>query len=113
MHELSIALSIVEICNEEVQKAGAEKVTQVEVEIGTLSGVEFEALQFSWDVAITNTRVEGAPLIIQKIEAAARCKSCQSVFPIDNYFSPCPFCNAFGYKVIQGKELQIKAITVE
>jgi hydrogenase nickel incorporation protein HypA/HybF len=113
MHELSIAMSIVDICNEEVQKAGASNVIQVEVEIGSLSGVETDALEFSWDVAVKGTPVENAPLLIQKVEAYAKCRSCHAEFHIDNYFSPCPSCGAFGYEVIRGKELQIKAITVE
>jgi hydrogenase nickel incorporation protein HypA/HybF len=113
MHELSIAMSIVEICTEEVQKASASKVTKVEVEIGSLAGVETEALEFSWDVAINNTVVEDAPLVIKKIIARAKCRECQSEFDIENYFSPCPSCGAFGYEVVQGKELQVKAITIE
>ena len=113
MHELSIAMSIVEVCSEEVQKAGATKVTKVEVEIGSLAGVETEALEFSWDVAINNTLVAGAPLVIRKVMARARCQECQSEFDIENYFSPCPSCGAFGYEVVQGKELQVKAITIE
>ena len=113
MNELSIAMSIVDICNEELQKAGASRVIQVELEIGSLSGVETEALEFSWDVAVKGTPVENAGLMIQKVEAKAKCQSCQAEFEIDNYFSPCPACGAFGYEVTRGKELQIKAITVE
>jgi hydrogenase nickel incorporation protein HypA/HybF len=113
MHELSIAMSIVDICTEEVQKAQAEKVTQVELEIGSLSGVEIEALKFSWDVAVNNTPVAGAPLQIRYVKARAKCQECNSEFDIENYFSPCSECGAFGYEVIAGKELQIKAITVE
>lgn len=113
MHELSIAMSIVDICTEEAQKAGAEKVTRVEVEIGTLSGVETEALEFSWEAAIKNTLVEGAVLAIHKVEASAKCKSCQAEFPVDNFFSPCPSCKEFGFEILNGKELQIKSILVE
>jgi hydrogenase nickel incorporation protein HypA/HybF len=113
MHELSIAMSIVDICTEEVHKAGASKVTQVDLEIGSLSGVETEALEFSWDVAVNDSLVQGARLVIHKMEATARCKSCHSEFNIDNFFSPCPTCGAFGFDILRGKELQIKAITVE
>jgi len=113
MHELSIAVSIVEICVEEAQKAGAGKVTRVEVEIGSLSGVEPEALAFSWDVATQSTLVEGAPLEIIQAQATARCRSCGHEFPVENFFSPCPHCLEFGYEVFKGKELQIRAIVVE
>lgn len=113
MHELSIAMSIVDICTDELKKAGAKKVTQVELEIGSLAGVETGALEFSWDVAVENTPVKDAPLIIHMVKATARCRSCQTEFPIDNFFSPCPHCGEYGFDVLRGKELQIKAITVE
>jgi hydrogenase nickel incorporation protein HypA/HybF len=113
MHELSIAMSIVDICNEELHKAGSSRVTQVEVEIGSLSGVETAALEFSWDAAINKTPVEGATLLIRKVQATAKCNECQAEFEIDNYFSPCSECGAFGYAVARGKELQIIAIIVE
>jgi len=113
MHELSIAISIVNICIEEARKADSGRVIQVEVKIGSLSGVETEALAFSWDVATKNSIVDGAPLVIQKVEAQAKCKSCNSEFTIDNFFSPCPSCGEYGYEIVKGKELQIKAITVE
>lgn len=113
MHELSIAMSIVEICTEEVQKAEAERVTRVEIEIGSMAGVETEALVFSWDVATKDTPVDGAPLIIHHIEALGRCRECGKEFKVENFYSPCPFCGAFGYEITRGKELQIKAITAE
>jgi hydrogenase nickel incorporation protein HypA/HybF len=113
MHELSIAMSIVEICTEEAEKAGAGRVTRVEVEIGSLAGVEPEALSFSWDIATQSTLLEGAPLEIIHTAAMARCKSCSHEFPVDNFFSPCPECQEFGYEIFKGKELQIKSILVE
>lgn len=113
MHELSIAMSIVEISTEEARKAGGEKVTQVEVEIGSMAGVESEALTFSWDAATSGTIVEGAPLVIHHKKALGKCRECQAEFEVDNFFSPCPSCGAYGYEIIQGKELQIKAITLE
>ena len=106
-------MSIVDICTEELQKAGATKVTRVEVEIGTLSGVETEALAFSWDVATHGTPLQGAPLHLRKVDAAARCRSCTTEFPVENLFGTCPACGEFGFEVLRGKELQIKAITVE
>lgn len=113
MHELSIAMSIVEICTEEARKAEATKVTRVELEVGSLSGIEVEALEFSWDVAVQNSLVEGSKLTIQKTQAIARCNECKKEFEVDNFYSICPFCENFGYDILKGKELQVKAITVE
>ena len=50
MHELSIAMSIVDIVREEAVKAGGGEVTEVVVNIGSLSGIVADALLFSWDM---------------------------------------------------------------
>ncbi|MFI5070488.1 MAG: hydrogenase/urease maturation nickel metallochaperone HypA, partial [Terriglobales bacterium] len=46
MHELSIAMSIVELAEEEAQQRNAQ-VTAVHLKLGALSGVVKEALCFS------------------------------------------------------------------
>jgi len=113
MHELSIAMNIVEICTEELQKAGANKVTGVEIEVGTMAGVETDALEFSWDVAISDSLLEGAPLLIRKIQAIAKCMDCGKEFIMDDAFNPCPACGNYGNDILKGRELKIKAITIE
>lgn len=113
MHELSIAMNIVEICTEEASKAGAGSVSKVELEIGTISGVIPDALEFSWDVAIKDSPLENATLKIHTVQARARCLDCNKEFELDDILNPCPSCNGFGNKILQGKELKIKAITVD
>ncbi len=46
MHELSIATSIVKTAEKEVQDNGGEKVLEIFLEIGKLSGVELQSLRF-------------------------------------------------------------------
>ena len=113
MHELSIAMSIVEICTDELEKSGAKSVTAVELEIGSLAGIQNEALEFSWDVATKDSVVDGALLSIDNVPAVARCLHCNKEFNINNFHDPCPFCDNFGLDVLKGKELRIKALTVE
>ena len=106
-------MNIVEICIDEVKKAEAKKVTGVELEIGTMSGIESDALEFSWDVAINNSILEGAGLIIHKIEATARCVECGTEFVMEDVFGLCPSCGKYRNEILSGKELRIKAITIE
>ena len=50
MHELSIAMGIVRIAENEIAKVNAQKVEQIELEIGTLAGIEIDALDFVWSI---------------------------------------------------------------
>jgi hydrogenase nickel incorporation protein HypA/HybF len=64
MHELSIAMSIVEIACEEAGRQGAGPVDEVHLKMGKDSGVVSDALLFSWELACEGTRAEGARLLI-------------------------------------------------
>ncbi len=52
MHELSIAMGIVDIAKNEAVKHQFSEIELIELEIGTLSGVEIESLNFAWPLAV-------------------------------------------------------------
>ncbi len=66
MHELSIAMSIIESVEEEIAAHPAASVERVTVTIGDLSGVVPEALRFAWEPAVRDTRLTGAALRIEE-----------------------------------------------
>jgi hydrogenase nickel incorporation protein HypA/HybF len=112
MHELSIALGIVKIAEEETAKANAKKVDLIELEIGTLAGIEFDSLDFVWPSAVKDTVLEKAEKSTIIIEAKGKCLDCDTIFDLKNVFDPCPECNSFLKGIIQGKELRVKSIEV-
>jgi hydrogenase nickel incorporation protein HypA/HybF len=67
MHELSIALSIVEIVSEEYGRHAPCRVEAVHLRLGALSGVAKDALLFSWDLACQETAVAGARLAVEEV----------------------------------------------
>lgn len=113
MHELSIAQSIIELSEEEARKAHAVKISRVEVEIGTMAGVEADALLFAWDSVVQGTMAQAAPLIIHSIQAEAVCLQCEAQFYADNFLIECPKCGSFRYRITRGKELRVCSLEVE
>ena len=111
MHELSIVMGIIDVAKNELDKAKLSKVETIELDIGTLSGIEFEALDFAWEMAINDTVLEGAERKINKIQAQAKCVSCGHVFNTSSVFDQCPKCNELFTEILSGKELKIKSIT--
>src|SRR5210317_1351272 len=94
MHELSIAMGIVDIAEKETRKANAQKVELIELEIGVLSGVEIYALDFAWPQAIKNTVLEHAEKKVNIIPGKGKCLECQHEFNMENYYDSCPECNS-------------------
>ena len=113
MHELSIVMSIIEIAEENAKKANASVITEIELEIGTQSGVVREALDFAFESAKTGTMLEKARWVIHEIMALARCTSCRHEFETADLFTPCPKCGNPFSDIFQGKELRVKSLKVE
>ncbi|MFD2247899.1 hydrogenase maturation nickel metallochaperone HypA [Pontibacter ruber] len=112
MHELSIALSIVEIAEEEVKKAGGTQVEQIVLEIGSLASIEEEALAFAWQEAVKQTVLEKAIYVIQNTAGRAVCLACKREFELSFMYDLCPFCGDFRKELMQGKELRIKSLII-
>jgi len=113
MHELSIALSIVDIAEKEVKKHNAESVEQIELEIGKLSGVEIYALDFAWDQAVINTVLDKAKRKTIFINGIAQCQDCGFEFEIEQVYDACPKCNSYLKELKSGRELRVKSLTIK
>jgi len=68
MHELSIALSMIDMASEETARHGGGRVIALHLKLGQLSGVVKEALTFSYEIACQGTALEGSQLIIEETE---------------------------------------------
>ncbi len=110
MHEMSIALSIVKIAEKEAKRAQVSEFAAIDLEIGTLAGIEFDALDFVWVAAVQKTVLERAEKRIRKIPAKARCGDCDKVYPLDFIHDNCPDCGSFLKTILQGKELRVKSL---
>jgi hydrogenase nickel incorporation protein HypA/HybF len=65
MHELSIAVCLVDLAQEEAEKRGA-RVLAVHLKLGALSGVVREALVGSFEMAASGTPLEQSRLVIEE-----------------------------------------------
>ena len=113
MHEFSIAVSIVELAEAEARKAEAFAVSELVLDIGSLSGIEYDALDTALEMAVRHTMLENCRLVVNKIAAMAKCRECQHEFAISQVYDPCPQCNSPFHDILRGKELQIKSLVVE
>ena len=113
MHELSIAINVIEIAKEYAEKANAKVIHEIEIEVGDMSGVVLESLEFALDCSVKNTILENTKRIITKVVGKARCNNCSNEFEINDLYYPCPKCNQFNSEVIQGKELRVKSINID
>ena len=114
MHELSIAMNIVEIACEEAQRQGNARVEVVHLQVGALSGVVQDALLFSWDLACQDTPIAGCRLDIEAVPVCVRCRNCQTESTLEEPLDlRCPRCGEAVTEVLRGTELAVTALEIE
>jgi hydrogenase nickel incorporation protein HypA/HybF len=113
MHELSIAMSIVELAEEEAVQRGAVQVNVVHLKLGRMAGVVKDALQSCFEMACEGTGLEGSRLLIEDVPIVVYCSACQAQRTLDSmqWFS-CPECKSPVSEVIHGRELQVVALEI-
>lgn len=106
-------MNILNIVEENAKKLNAKIVHEIEMDIGELSGVDYDALEFAMQHTQKSELLKNAKLVINKIPARARCKSCNHEFGISDFYTACPKCNKLEHDIIQGEELKVKAIKID
>lgn len=113
MHELSIAMGIVDVAMDEARQRGVQ-VSAVHLRLGALSGVVKDALLFSYEVACQDTPLAGSRLIVEDIPVTIFCPRCQQTRTLETVQSfLCPECGRPTMDIRQGKELEVFALEVE
>jgi hydrogenase nickel incorporation protein HypA/HybF len=113
MHELSIAMGIVDAALDESQRRGVQ-VSAVHLRLGALSGVVNDALLFSYEVACQDTPLQGSRLIIEDVPVVVFCAKCRQERTLNSVQSfVCPECGEPTMDVRRGKELEVFALEVE
>jgi len=112
MHELSIVMGIVKIAEDETTKVEAKEVTNIELEVGVLSGIELESFNFVWPSAVKDTVLKNAEKTIHIIKGVGKCVDCDTEFNMENVYDTCPKCNSNFKGILQGKELRVKSLEV-
>jgi hydrogenase nickel incorporation protein HypA/HybF len=111
MHELSIAMSMIEMASEEAARREAQRITAVHLKLGPLSGVVKDALLFSYEIACQGTSLEGSQLIIEEVPVVIHCGNCRTDQVIDSIQNfRCPQCGEPSSEVVQGRELEVVAL---
>lgn len=109
MHEMSITMAVLDAIT---AKVGEQRVTEVRLEVGKLSGVVVESVRFCFDLAAEGTPLAGARLVVDEPSGQACCVLCGVEFTVDDYIVLCPGCGSADVDVRAGRELRIMSVEV-
>jgi hydrogenase nickel incorporation protein HypA/HybF len=113
MHELYIAQSILKLVEDTLTNSQAKTVNELELEIGVLAGIEYDAIEFALKVISNNSILSNATIIINKPGGKASCLDCKKDFLLNSLITICPYCKGTRFEITGGKELRVKSMLVD
>ena len=111
MHEMGIALEIVEIVRASIPADQPQaRVARVNLKIGKLTALVPDSLRFCFEVAARESCAAGAELAIEEIPVTARCRDCGHHWTLEKPVFICPECQGTGVRMLTGREMDIESI---
>ena len=110
MHELSIALEIIDILNGEITRRKIRGIDEVGLRIGMLTGVDPDSLEFGFKAATMDSPLSDVELNIRLIPIGGICRKCRACFTVEDFVILCPECGSTEVDITQGEELDIEYI---
>ncbi len=113
MHELSIALAMIDEIVEQSETRGGIDVKAVNLRLGVFSGVDKDALLFAYELACEDTPLQGSRLMIETIPLIIYCRGCkQQRAPVSIYQLCCPDCLVPAQDIVTGREIEVASLEV-
>jgi len=113
MHEMSLCEGVLQVLQDNARSQGYSRVKTVWLEIGSLSGVEIEAMRFSFDLVMKGSLAAEAKLEIIRVPGQAWCMQCGKRVAVTERYDACPDCGGYQLQVTAGDELRIKELEVD
>jgi hydrogenase nickel incorporation protein HypA/HybF len=114
MHELSLALSILDLATEEAERRGGVRVLGIHLRLGPLAGVVKEALLSAYEIAREGSPLAEAELVIEETPLLAHCPTCRTTQAVVSVQQLC--CSACGTptpELLSGRELEVVALEIQ
>ncbi len=119
MHELSLAVSIIETAVKAAKEHNAKKILEINLEIGDFTVVSEDRLRFALEITSKDTIAEDAKINIERTPGRIRCKKCgyegESSPPTEDdplqhlimSSLKCPQCGDTHTEIIGGREMGV------
>ena len=111
MHEMTIVANVLEIAHRQAAAARAVRINRVVLEVGTLAGVEVDALRFCFAAARSGLSSH-AELEIRRIPGRGLCPGCGAAAEVSE---PAAVCGACGrvMEISGGRELSVVSLNID
>lgn len=113
MHEMSLAMALVEQLEQVAKRENATRIVRIDLELGSMSGVEREPFEFAFPIVSEGTAAQDAILNFHEISLKVECKNCEAITTPEYQTVLCDKCQSTNIRVIEGRDFKVKSMEVE
>jgi hydrogenase nickel incorporation protein HypA/HybF len=115
VHEVSIALGMVDELTRIARENNAKKITLINLRIGKMSGIVTDSLKFAFDaIKLEHPLLLSAEIMINEVPLIYKCNDCNKSFETEDiYFPSCSNCESYNLELISGEEQHIENVELE
>ena len=113
MHELSIIANLFELLEEKANEQNANKIVQVKLQVGLLSGAVPDLLKTAFDIYKKDTMSAEAVLEIEEVPLKYQCQDCKTEMVKDDYIIVCEKCGSSNLLVLEGTDMFLLKMDIE
>lgn len=113
MHELSIAVALLDAARAEARARGAVRIVSLTCRVGVTRHIEPDMLREAFAVARENTPAASAALHVDTVGMTLTCLSCGECRKLDTWSFTCPSCGSSEVQLTGGNELELSSLELE
>jgi hydrogenase nickel incorporation protein HypA/HybF len=113
VHELAITQNLMSTVLDQAKAAGGDKITDINLVVGELSGVSDDSVQFYFDILKKGTIAELAVINFRRVPAQLKCRGCNTEFSPETELWVCPGCGSYSIEILGGKDCFIDSMEIE
>ncbi|MCK4719485.1 hydrogenase maturation nickel metallochaperone HypA [bacterium] len=114
MHEFFLTEGLIRLATDEATKAGIVILEKITVQIGALSGVNIDSIDFAFGILSKNNELtRDTELVVEEIPGRGKCSRCGREIELERLYLICPNCNSPTVEITGGREFIIKNLVGE
>ncbi len=115
MHELMATQAVLDAATARARAARGEsaRLREVQLELGSLSGLTEDSIRFYWEMLTPGTSAEGCALAVSIVPGRVRCRSCGRDEPATESIAICPVCGSFDAAIAGGGDVAIVGLATD
>ncbi len=113
MHEMSVAQNLIDVVISQMKEHGLSNIEKINLKIGEMSGIQFDALVFCFDIIKKDTPLSKTVLQAEFVKALFECRRCGKKYRPEAFDYRCPVCKDVVGRVIEGERMTIDSIEGE